>query len=97
MNEDRRNWQILVLSTYFSLGAFALISQTMMLREFFVVVYGNELVFGVLLANWLVGIFTGALTGGAAVYPGDVCSSPCFHHPRPPSLYHQWNVSRYVY
>ncbi len=66
MNEDRRNWQILVLCTYFSLGAFALVSQTMMLREFFVVVYGNELVFGVLLTNWLVGIFIGALLGGAA-------------------------------
>jgi spermidine synthase len=66
MNEDRRNWQILVLCTYFSLGAFALVSQTMMLREFFVVVYGNELVFGVLLTNWLVGIFIGALFGGAA-------------------------------
>lgn len=66
MNEDRRNCKILVLCTYFSLGAFALISQTMMLREFFVVVYGNELVFGVLLTNWLVGIFIGALTGGAA-------------------------------
>jgi len=66
MNEYRRNWQILVLCTYFSLGAFALISQTMMLREFFVVVYGNELVFGVLLTNWLVGIFIGALIGGAA-------------------------------
>ena len=66
MTENRRNWQILVLFTYFSLGAFALISQTMMLREFFVVVYGNELVFGVLLTNWLVGIFTGALIGGAA-------------------------------
>jgi spermidine synthase len=67
MTENRRNWQILVLCTYFSLGAFALISQTMMLREFFVVVYGNELVFGVLLTNWLVGIFIGALTGGAVV------------------------------
>jgi spermidine synthase len=66
MTENKRNWQILVLCTYFSLGAFALISQTMMLREFFVVVYGNELVFGVLLTNWLVGIFTGALIGGAA-------------------------------
>jgi hypothetical protein len=51
MTENRRNWKILVLCTYFFLGAFALISQTMMLREFFVVVYGNELVFGVLLTN----------------------------------------------
>ncbi|UCH96985.1 MAG: hypothetical protein JSV88_09080 [Candidatus Aminicenantes bacterium] len=65
MTENRHDWKLLVLCTYFSLGAFALISQTMMLREFFVVVYGNEFVFGVLLTNWLVGIFTGAITGGA--------------------------------
>ncbi len=50
-------------AAYFSLGAFALVSQTMILREFFVVVYGNEFIFGVLLANWLLGIFCGALIG----------------------------------
>jgi spermidine synthase len=50
-------------AAYFSLGAFALVSQTMILREFFVVVYGNEFIFGVLLANWLIGIFSGALIG----------------------------------
>lgn len=65
-SKNRQNWNILVLFTYFSLGAFALISQTTMLREFFVVVYGNEFIFAVLLTNWLAGIFTGALTGGAA-------------------------------
>lgn len=53
-------------AAYFFLGAFALISQTMILREFFVVVYGNEFIFGVLLANWLIGIFTGALLGSVA-------------------------------
>ena len=53
-------------AAYFSLGAFALISQTMILREFFVVVYGNEFIFGVLLANWLIGIFSGALIGSTA-------------------------------
>jgi len=53
-----------MLLTYFFLGAFALISQTILLREFFVVVYGNEFIFGVLLANWLLGIFCGAITGG---------------------------------
>ncbi|MCP4155318.1 MAG: hypothetical protein GY757_46760 [bacterium] len=50
-------------AAYFSLGAFALIAQTMILREFFVVVYGNEFIFGVLLTNWLVGIFIGAAAG----------------------------------
>ena len=52
-----------LISTYFFLGAFALVSQTMILREFFVVVYGNEFIFGVLLANWLIGIFIGAIFG----------------------------------
>ena len=63
--ENQGHGKILLRLTYFSLGAFALISQTMILREFFVVVYGNELVFGVLLTNWLVGIFIGALSGAA--------------------------------
>jgi spermidine synthase len=62
--KNKQNRKIPVLFTYFSLGAFALIAQTMMLREFFVVVYGNEFIFAVLLTNWLIGIFTGALTGG---------------------------------
>jgi len=57
-------------AAYFFLGAFALISQTMLLREFFVVVYGNEFIFGVLLANWLIGIFTGALTGSSVADRG---------------------------
>lgn len=52
-------------AAYFFLGAFALISQTMLLREFFVVVYGNEFIFGVLLTNWLLGIFTGAFFGSS--------------------------------
>lgn len=55
-----------LIAAYFSLGAFALVSQTMIVREFFVVVYGNEFIFGVLLANWLIGIFTGAMLGGSA-------------------------------
>jgi spermidine synthase len=63
--ERKRDSKALILFTYFALGAFALISQTMMLREFFVVVYGNEFIFGVLLTNWLIGIFGGALIGGA--------------------------------
>lgn len=57
-------------AAYFFLGAFALISQTMLLREFFVVVYGNEFIFGVLLANWLIGIFTGAVTGSSVADRG---------------------------
>ena len=59
-----RNSQTLVLLTYFALGAFALIAQAILLREFFVVVFGNELIFGLLLTNWLLGIFAGAWLGG---------------------------------
>ncbi len=55
----------MLTTAFFSLGAFALISQTMILREFFVVVYGNEFIFGILLTNWLLGIFTGAAAGGS--------------------------------
>ncbi len=62
--ENRRYTKTLVRFTYFSLGAFALISQAILLREFLVVVFGNEYIFGVLLSNWLLGIFTGALVGG---------------------------------
>lgn len=53
-----------MVCVYFALGAFALIAQAILLREFFVVVFGNELVFGVLLSQWLVGIFLGAWMGG---------------------------------
>ena len=49
---------------YFSLGAFTLVQQTILLREIFVVVSGNELSFGVTLANWLAGVFFGSAAGG---------------------------------
>ncbi len=60
----QKNWIRLILFTYFFLGAFALVSQTLILREFYVVVYGNEFIFGVLLTNWLIGIFSGTYLGG---------------------------------
>jgi len=49
--------------TYFFLGVFSIISQTMLIREFLVVAYGNELILGILFFNWLTGIFLGALFG----------------------------------
>lgn len=52
------------MPTYFFLGAFTLIQQTIILREIFVVVSGNELSFGITLANWLAGVFAGSAAGG---------------------------------
>lgn len=60
-----KNFSILHM-TYFCIGLFSLISQTMIIREFLVVVYGNEIILGVLFFNWLAGIFIGALSGGPA-------------------------------
>ena len=56
-----------LLPTYFFLGAFTLIQQTIILREIFVVVSGNELSFGITLANWLAGVFFGSAAGGFVV------------------------------
>lgn len=64
--ETRLKSRISILPvTYFFLGIFSIMSQTMMIREFLVVVVGNELILGVLFFNWLFGIFIGALSGGA--------------------------------
>lgn len=52
-----------ILPVFFSLGLFALFSQTVLLRELMVVAWGNELVFGIGLGHWLLGVFSGALTG----------------------------------
>jgi len=50
--------------TFFLIGFIAITAQTTMLRELLVVALGNEIIFGVSLANWLIGIFLGALLGG---------------------------------
>ncbi len=47
----------------FSLGATALITQVILLREFLAIFHGNELVIGVILAGWLLLTGTGALIG----------------------------------
>ncbi|MCK4760698.1 MAG: hypothetical protein KAW12_00765 [Candidatus Aminicenantes bacterium] len=63
---DRGRRPHALYAAYFFLGLFSLVSQTMILREFLTVVYGNELILGVLLFHWLTGIFVGALCGGTA-------------------------------
>lgn len=45
-------------------GAYSVISQTIILRELLVVLSGNEFFFGIIFSSWLIGIVTGALIGG---------------------------------
>jgi len=49
---------------YFCLGAFSLVFQTILLREFFTVAAGNEISFAIALASWLLGVGAGSLLAG---------------------------------
>lgn len=51
----------LIPLAYGSLGAFAMVLQTVLLREAFVVAAGNEVAFGAAMAGWLVGVGAGSL------------------------------------
>lgn len=53
-----------VVLVYFLLGFGSLIAQTVLLREFMVISYGNEMCIGALLAAWLFWIAVGAELGG---------------------------------
>jgi spermidine synthase len=48
---------------YSALGAFSMVVQTILLREFFVVAAGNEISFGIAMAGWLLGVGAGSLVG----------------------------------
>ncbi len=48
---------------YSALGAFSMVVQTILLREFFVVASGNEISFGIAMAGWLLGVGAGSLAG----------------------------------
>ena len=48
---------------YAALGAFTIVFQTILLREFFVVAAGNEISFGIAMAGWLLGVGCGSLAG----------------------------------
>jgi spermidine synthase len=52
---------------YFCIGLYAVIVQSVLLRELLVVVLGNEIVFGVSMGHWLLAVFAGALVGGQVV------------------------------
>lgn len=48
---------------YAALGAFSMVMQTILLREFFVVAAGNEISFGIAMGGWLLGVGAGSLAG----------------------------------
>ena len=48
---------------YSALGAFSMVMQTVLLREFFVVAAGNEISFGIAMGGWLLGVGAGSLCG----------------------------------
>jgi len=54
---------LLLPLAYGSLGAFTLVTQAVLLREFFVVAAGNEISFGIAMAGWLLGVGAGSLAG----------------------------------
>ena len=61
----------------FSLGFTALVTQIILLREFLTVFYGNELVIGIVLSNWMIITALGAILGrkisirsGTGAFPG---------------------------
>ena len=56
---------------YFLLGAFSLVFQTILLREFFTVAAGNEISFGIALAGWLLGVGAGSFCGRIFQLPAD--------------------------
>jgi spermidine synthase len=53
----------LIPLAYSALGAFSMVVQTILLREFFVVASGNEISFGIAMAAWLLGVGAGSLAG----------------------------------
>lgn len=65
MDNEKNFGAYLMPATYFFLGVFSIMAQTMMTREFLVAVHGHEFILGVLFFNWLIGIFLGSLTGAA--------------------------------
>lgn len=61
---DFRSNAVMIAPLYFLLGAFSLVFQTILLREFFTVAAGNEISFGIALAGWLLGVGAGSFCAG---------------------------------
>jgi len=52
---------------FFLLGAYYIATQVLLIREFFVIFFGNELCMGIIFSAWLLSIFIGAILGGRTV------------------------------
>jgi len=52
---------------FFLLGAYTIGTQVLLIREFFVVFFGNELCMGIIFSAWLASIFLGAIVGSRTV------------------------------
>jgi len=46
---------------FFLLGAYSIATQVLLIREFLVIFFGNELCMGIIFAAWLLSIFLGAI------------------------------------
>ncbi|HPD61489.1 MAG TPA: hypothetical protein PKV48_07010, partial [Thermodesulfobacteriota bacterium] len=57
----------LFLIAFFLLGAYSIATQVLLIREFLVIFFGNELCMGIIFAAWLLSIFLGAILGGRIV------------------------------
>lgn len=56
-----------LLLSFLFLGAYSLTAQVLIIREFLVIFYGNELCLGLVFGGWFVGIALGAGIGGACL------------------------------
>lgn len=62
--------QRLILLSVTMMGISHIVTQILVMREFLNVFYGNELVFGIILSNWLLLTGLGCYLGGFLVKPG---------------------------
>ena len=58
---------VYILFSMMFIGCYATIAQVLIIREFLVIFFGNELCFGIILGTWLFGVAFGAATGGRVV------------------------------
>ncbi|MFH0811465.1 MAG: fused MFS/spermidine synthase [Pseudomonadota bacterium] len=54
-------------AAFFFVGAYSIVTQVLLIREFLVIFFGNELCMGIIFSVWLFAIFAGAVLGGRVV------------------------------
>jgi spermidine synthase len=63
---ENKAWMFILFSMLF-IGCYATIAQVLLIREFLVVFFGNELCIGIILGTWFLGVASGAVFGGKTV------------------------------